>query len=78
MKRDKVAAIDVGTTKVCTIMADILDKEGLRILGVGIAPSHGLHKGLVVNVNEAKESIRRSIRKAEQSAGDGWSPPMLA
>jgi cell division protein FtsA len=69
MKRTKVAAIDVGTTKVCTIMGD-LDSEGsLRILGVGIGPSQGLQKGLVVNVNEAKEAIRNSIRKAESTAG---------
>jgi len=69
MKRDRIAAIDVGTTKVCTIMADIYDKENLRILGVGVTPSHGLHKGLVVNINEARESIRKSVRAAEQMAG---------
>ncbi len=69
MKRDRIAAIDVGTTKVCTIMAEALDKESLRVLGVGITPSHGLHKGLVVNIAEARESIRRSVRMAEQSAG---------
>ena len=68
MKRDKVGAIDVGTTKVCTIMADIND-DGLRVLGVGVVPSHGLHKGLVVNINEARESIRESVRIAEQMAG---------
>jgi cell division protein FtsA len=69
MKRTRVGAIDVGTTKVCTIMADLYDDEGLRVIGVGITPSHGLHKGLVVNINEAKESIRKSIRMAEQMAG---------
>lgn len=69
MKRTRVGAIDVGTTKVCTIMGDIDDNGVLRVLGVGIAPSHGLQKGMVVNVNEAKESIRDSIRKAEQIAG---------
>jgi len=69
VKRDRVAAIDVGTTKVCTIMADVYDNEGLRVLGVGVAPSRGLHKGLVVNINEAKESIRQSVRIAEQMAG---------
>ncbi len=69
MKRTKVAAIDVGTTKVCTIIGD-LDTEGsLRILGVGVGPSQGLQKGLVVNVNEAKEAIRASIKKAESTAG---------
>ena len=69
MKRTKVGAIDVGTTKVCTIMGDMDDKGQLRILGVGIAPSRGLQKAIVVNVNEAKESIRESVKKAEQTAG---------
>jgi cell division protein FtsA len=69
MKTDRIAAIDVGTTKVCTIMADVYDNNSLRVLGVGVTPSHGLHKGLVVNINEARESIRQSVRLAEQSAG---------
>jgi len=69
VKRERIGAIDVGTTKVCTIMADVYDDEGIRVLGVGVVPSHGLHKGLVVNINEAKESIRQSVRIAEQMAG---------
>lgn len=69
MKRTKIAAIDVGTTKVCTIMADTDDSGAMRVLGVGIVPSRGLHKGLVVDFNEAKQSIRESVRKAEQIAG---------
>ncbi|MDO8567267.1 MAG: cell division protein FtsA [Dehalococcoidales bacterium] len=69
MKRTRINSIDVGTTKVCSIMADADHEGNLRILGVGIAPSKGLQKGLVVNVNEAKESIRESVKKAEQTAG---------
>jgi cell division protein FtsA len=69
VKRDRIAAIDVGTTKVCTIMAETYDNESLRVLGVGITPSRGLHKGLVVNIKEARESIRQSVKIAEQSAG---------
>jgi len=68
MKR-KIAAIDVGTTKVCTIMGTLDSSSGLRVLGVGIAPSHGIEKALVANVNQAKESIRQSIKKAEMMAG---------
>jgi cell division protein FtsA len=68
MKR-KIAAIDVGTTKVCTIMGTLDSSTGLRVLGVGIAPSHGIEKALVANVNQAKESIRESIKKAEMMAG---------
>jgi len=50
-------------------MADTDGSSWPRILGVGVAPSQGLHKGLVVNFNEAKQSIRESVRKAEQVAG---------
>jgi len=67
-KRNVVASIDVGTTKICTIMADVSDGDSPRVVGVGISPSRGLHKGLVVNINEARVSIRDSIRKAEQAS----------
>jgi cell division protein FtsA len=69
MKRTKIAAIDVGTTKVCTVMADIDRNDVLRVVGVGVVPSAGLQKGLVVNVNEARESIHDSVRAAERVAG---------
>ncbi|AKG53401.1 FtsA [Dehalogenimonas sp. WBC-2] len=68
MKKSRLSAIDVGTTKVCTIMADA-DEAGIRILGVGVTPSRGLQKGMVVNLNEARDAIKRSITMAEQSAG---------
>jgi cell division protein FtsA len=67
-KRNVIASIDVGTTKICTILADVSDGGGPRVVGVGITPSKGLHKGLVVNINEARESIRASVRKAEQTS----------
>ncbi len=66
-KRSVVASIDVGTTKICTIVADLSESYIPRVVGVGISPSRGLHKGLVVNINEARESIRDSVRKAEQA-----------
>ena len=68
MKKRTMVSIDVGTTKVCTTIADVNDGGALRVVGVGIAPSVGLHKGLVVNINEARESIRESVKKAEQSS----------
>ncbi|GAJ03791.1 unnamed protein product, partial [marine sediment metagenome] len=40
-----------------------------RVAGVGVTPSMGLHKGLVVNISEARESIRESVRRAEQASG---------
>jgi len=67
-KRTTLASIDVGTTKVCTIVADIDDGGGIQIIGAGITPCKGLHKGLVVNINDATESIRESVMKAEQAS----------
>lgn len=69
MRKTRINAIDVGTTKICTIMGDVDDKGVLRILGVGISPSHGIQKALVVNVSEARDAIRESVRKAEWAAG---------
>ena len=69
MKRTRISAIDVGTTKVCSVMGDIDEKNNVRILGVGVSACQGLTKGMVVNLNEARESIRESVHKAERSAG---------
>ena len=68
-KRTTLVSIDVGTTKVCTTIADVNDGGTIRVAGVGVTPSQGLHKGLVVNINDAKESIHESVRKAEQASG---------
>jgi cell division protein FtsA len=67
--KKKIAAIDIGTTKICTIMGVLDSTSGLRVLGVGIAPSQGIEKALVADATKAKESIRTSIRKAEVMAG---------
>ena len=67
MKKRTITSIDVGTTKICTTVAEVSDVGGTRIVGIGVTPSHGLHKGLVVNINDAREAIRESVRKAEQS-----------
>ncbi len=64
-----VASIDVGTTKICTIIAELYEGGVVQVAGVGITKSNGLHKGLVVNMNEARRSIRESVRKAEQTSG---------
>jgi len=67
-KPTTIASIDVGTTKICTTIADVTEGGGIRIAGVGVTPSKGLHKGLVVNINDAKEAIYESVRKAEQAS----------
>jgi cell division protein FtsA len=67
-KRGAISAIDVGTTKVCTVVANVED-DNIKVIGVGITPTSGLHKGLVVNINDAKQSIRQSVKEAERTCG---------
>jgi cell division protein FtsA len=64
-----IVGIDVGTTKICTLVGEIYEDGQLRIIGVGVAPSRGLRKGVVVNVQEATEAITASVRKAERISG---------
>lgn len=63
------AAIDVGTTKVCTLVGELDDHQTLHVVGVGVTPSRGLRKGLVVNVEEAANSIAISVEQAERLSG---------
>ena len=64
-----IAAIDIGTTKVCTIVAEITPQHELRILGVGIGPSAGLARGAVDNIHAAIEAIASSVERAERASG---------
>ena len=64
------AAIDIGTTKVCTLVGQAGASGELEVTGVGITPSRGLHKGMVVDIDEAVEAIRASVLRAERTSGD--------
>lgn len=64
-----LVGIDVGTTKICTLVAEMSDEETIRIVGVGITPSRGIRKGVIVNVAEATQAIRASVEKAEHISG---------
>jgi cell division protein FtsA len=64
-----LAAIDVGSSKVCTLVAEIMSDEDLRILGVGITPSQGVKKGMVENIQQATAAIANSVDRAERSSG---------
>ncbi len=64
-----IVGIDVGTTKICTLIGEVDEEERLCVVGVGVAPSHGLSKGVVVNAEEATKSIAASVKKAERMSG---------
>ncbi len=67
--RRTLAAIDVGSTKICTIVAQVRPPDQLNILGVGTVPSKGLDRGVVVNIDDAVQSIAASVEKAERVSG---------
>ena len=68
-QRTAFAAIDVGSTKIATVVGDADDRGGLRVLGVGVSPSAGIDKGKVSNIGQAVEAIRAAVDKAERSSG---------
>jgi cell division protein FtsA len=64
-----IVGIDIGTTKVCTLVGREETRGQLRILGVGIEPSQGIKKGVVVDLAAASQAISRSVEKAEHTSG---------
>lgn len=63
-----VVGIDIGTTKVCTLVGEVRESD-IYVLGVGIEPSHGMRKGMVTDVNALSASIQASVHKAEKTSG---------
>ncbi len=59
----------MGTTKICCVIAERVRAGGLDVVGVGAAPSRGLRKGVVVNIEATVEAIKQAVGEAEQMAG---------
>jgi len=71
MKKQLICAVDIGTSKVATVVA-LFDKEEdkvPKIIGFSSSPSLGIKKGLVIDIEKATEAIEKSIEKAEKMAG---------
>jgi len=68
MKRNIIAGLDLGTTKVCAVIAEQTESS-LNILGFGVAPSEGLNRGLVANISKTAEAITEAMRVATNRAG---------
>ncbi len=63
-----IVGLDIGTTKVCCVVGEAFE-DSMEIIGVGIAPSLGMKKGVVVNIESTVKSIREAVRVAEDMAG---------
>lgn len=64
---DIVVGLDVGTTKICCVVGELLER-GIEVLGVGTVPSLGLRKGVVVNIESTVKSIIQAVRMAEEAS----------
>ncbi|MGH2448295.1 MAG: cell division protein FtsA [Chloroflexota bacterium] len=70
MTRDNVVvALDIGTTKICTLVAEVDRDRQVSVIGVGTAPSAGMRKGVVVNIDEAAQAIAKSVERCERISG---------
>jgi len=63
-----VVGLDIGTTKICAVIGEVFS-DHVDVIGVGIAASSGMRKGIVVNIESTVKSIREAIHKAEDMAG---------
>jgi len=67
-KEKIIVGLEVGTSKVCAIVGEVLDDGNIMIIGVGQAPSEGVRKGEIVDVEAAVQSIHAAVANAEDSA----------
>ncbi len=69
MSEQIVVGIDIGTTKVCAVVAGVDDLNRINILGVGVAESEGLNRGVVVNIDKTVAAVQDAVHEAERTAG---------
>src|SRR5580692_9663743 len=68
LQNDVLVGIDIGTSKVVTLVGSMMPDGKLNILGMGSYPSQGLKRGVVVNIESTIRSIQRSVEEAEKMA----------
>jgi cell division protein FtsA len=66
---DYICALDIGTTKICALIAEVDEHHQIKIIGMGNAASEGLRRGVVINLDRTVQSILRAKEEAERMAG---------
>ena len=66
--KDVVVGLDIGTAKIMAVVAEVLPNGQLKLAGLGVAPSHGLKRGVVVNIDATVQSIQQALKEAELMA----------
>lgn len=69
VNKDLLVGIDIGTSKVVTLVGEVTSEGKLNLIGFGSHPSQGLKRGVVVNIESTVQSIQKSVEDAEQMAG---------
>lgn len=64
-----IVGLDVGSSKVCTLVGELDDEGHAQVIGIGVTPAQGIRKGVVVNVGDATAAIASSVEKAERMSG---------
>ena len=67
--KELIVGLDIGTTKICAIVAEIDAEGAVDIVGIGTHPSNGMRKGVVINIDLTVNSIKAAVREAELMAG---------
>ena len=69
-RSELIVGLDIGTTKICCIVGEVSSVGGdIDVIGIGVQPSRGLRKGVVINIDATVASIRRAVEEAELMAG---------
>jgi len=68
-EKNLVVGLDIGTAKVAALVGEIRADDTIEVIGVGTHPSHGLKKGVVVDIESTVQSIQRAVEEAELMAG---------
>ena len=70
--KDLIVALDIGTSKVVAMIAEVLPNNAFNVIGIGHHPSRGMRRGMVVNIEETIQTIQYAIKEAELRA-----PPIV-
>ena len=68
-KSELIVGLDIGTTKICAVVGELTESGLVDVVGIGTSVSTGLRKGVVVNIEQTVQSIRKAVEDAELMAG---------
>lgn len=68
-RNEVITGLDIGTTKICALVAEISEHGEVLITGIGVSPSTGMKKGVVVDIESTTQAIEDAVAKASRQSG---------